>query len=287
MTQIHSYRDGNTARDHRSAGRENGRVWPSAASLSNSEARFLSGPGKPANRQVAVLQDRRADLSAQQRGNTSARDLADTTVAERQAHHRGGDHSWLLRPLIGFAVIAEGVTAFVGMEVLVPSVALAVGLSALVAAAGTGIACVLANRRLNQVRVPVPARVLEGTFVAVLTVLRYASLHVQGVGLSAAAGGAALAALISALALLGIEELLVETHTFSVFASRVLARYWRWRHARAAGRLSRTEAQIEAATEKMRQHFLAFLLKEGATLDEAQHRATSFIRAMADGRRWK
>ena len=81
-------------------------------------------------------------------------------------------------------------------------------------------AAVLANRRLNWLPVPGAAKLLEGIFVGVLTALRYDSLHVQGADWVAAAGGAALAALISALGLLGIEEVLVETHTFQIFISK-------------------------------------------------------------------
>ena len=73
-------------------------------------------------------------------------------------------------------------TAYVAVEVLVASQSLAIGLSVLTAAVGAGMACVLANRRLNRLAVPPAVRVLEGVFVAVLTVLRYESLAVQGAG---------------------------------------------------------------------------------------------------------
>ena len=78
----------------------------------------------------------------------------------------------------------------------------------------------------------------------VLTVLRYDSLHVQGADWVAAAGGAALAALISALGLLGIEEVVVETHTFSIFLSKLRVSCRRWRYARATARLARIQAEL-------------------------------------------
>ncbi len=126
------------------------------------------------------------------------------------------------------------------------------------------------------------ARVLEGTFVGVLTALRYDSLHVLGADWVAAAGGAALAALISALGLLGIEEVLVETHTFSVFVSKVRLSYRSWQRTRAAKRLGRVQARAGAAAEKLQQHFLDFLLKEDVPLDEARQRAVALRRALVD-----
>jgi len=92
--------------------------------------------------------------------------------------------------------------------------------------------------------VPAAARILESVFVVVLTLLRYDSLHVQGADLVAAAGGAALAALVSALGLLGIEEILVETQTFGIFLGRVRAAWKRWRCARAVAQLSMIQAQV-------------------------------------------
>jgi hypothetical protein len=170
------------------------------------------------------------------------------------------------------------------MEILLASLTLAYALSGLAALAGTGIAAVLANRRLNRLPVPTSARVLESVFVLVLTLLRYDSPHVQGANFVAAAGGAALAALISALGLLGIEEILVETHTFGIFAGRVCAAWERWRHARSSARLSMVRAQVEAAAEKLEQHFIDLLLKEGVPLAEARPRAADLRHALTNSK---
>jgi hypothetical protein len=127
------------------------------------------------------------------------------------------------------------------------------------------------------------ARILEGIFVAVLTVLRYASLHILGAGVLTAAGGAALAALISALALLGIEEIVVETRTFGIFLSTLRVSWKRWRYAAAAARLAKIQARIEAAADKLQQHYLHFLLKtEGVPLAEAQRCAADLKAALTN-----
>jgi hypothetical protein len=118
----------------------------------------------------------------------------------------------------------------------------------------------------------------------VLTLLRYDSLHVQGANFVAAAGGAALAALISALGLLGIEEILVETHTFGMFVGRMRASWAGWRYARASARLSMVRAQVEAAAEKLEQHFIDYLLKQGMPLTEARPRAADLRNALTNSR---
>jgi hypothetical protein len=209
---------------------------------------------------------------------------AESTDQERKDNHRGGDRTWLLRLLIPVAIVAEAVTAYVAMEALVATQVLAVGLSVLAALIGAGMACVLANRRLNRLLVPGAARILEGIFVAVVTVLRYASLHIQGADVLTAAGAAMLAALISALGLLGIEEIVVETRTFSIFLSTLRVTWKRWRLAAATARLARIQARIKAAAGKLQQHFLDFLLKaEGFPLDEARQRAAALRAALTDG----
>jgi hypothetical protein len=281
MTQIDAGRATDGPRRRRTRVEMNGRVRP-ADGGSSPEGRFLAGPGKSLNRQVAEGKDRKAALTVREHECRSAADQAEEAASARQAHHCGGDHTWLLRLIIVVAIVAEGMTAFVGMEILVSSMLLAVGLAALAAAVGTGMACALANRRLNRTHVPNSARVLEGIFVGVLTALRYASLHVQGAGLVAAAGGAALAALISALALLGIEEILVETQTFSIFAGVIRLSFLRWRCARTASRLERTEASLESTVERIQQLFLAFLLKEGSPLKDARCRAAAFKSAIVN-----
>jgi hypothetical protein len=282
VTQIGAGMNANGLRRHRAGSGADGQDPPSADSRGSLEGRYLTGPGKPLNRQITELKDRRADAAQRVTESRGAADRAQSMLEEREARHRGGDRPWPLRLLIPVGVIAEAVTAFVGMEVLVPSLTLALGLAALAALAGTGMACVLANRRLNRLPVPGTARVLEGIFVAVLTVLRYDSLHVQGADFAAATGGAALAALISALALLGIEEVLVETHTFSIFAGKLRVSCRRGQCARAVTRLGRTQARLEATAEKLQQHFLDFLLKQDTPLDEARQRAVAFRRTLVD-----
>lgn len=170
------------------------------------------------------------------------------------------------------------------MEALVASQSLAVGLALLAALIGAGIACILANRRLNRLPVPAAARIIEGIFVTVLTVLRYDSLHIQGTGFLTAVGAAALAALISALALVGIEEIVVETRTFAMFLSALRMSWTRWRFAAAEKRLGRVQARLQAAANKLQQHFLDFLLRtEGLSLDQARQRASALKAARTDG----
>jgi len=257
-----------------------GKVSPSRGSP---DGRYAAGPGKPMLRQVADLRDQEADAAVKVTKRQGALERAESTDEERRDNHRGGDRSWLLRPLILVAIAAEAVTAYVAMEALVGSQSLAFGLAVLAALIGAGMACVLANRRLNRLQVPQAARVLEGIFVAVLTVLRYDSLHIQGAGVLTAAGAAALAALISALGLLGIEEIVVETRTFAIFHSMLRVSWWRWRCAAATARLARIQARIDAAAGKLQQHFLDFLLKtEGLALDQARRRAAAFRAALTD-----
>ncbi len=144
-------------------------------------------------------------------------------------------------------------------------------------------ACVLANRRLNRLPVPNAARVLEVVFVAVLTVLRYASLHIQGADVLTAVGAAMLAALISALGLLGIEEIVVETRTLAIFFSTLQVSWRRRRCAAALARLARIQAGIKATAGKLQQHFLDFLLKvEELPVDEARRRAAALRAALTD-----
>jgi hypothetical protein len=127
------------------------------------------------------------------------------------------------------------------------------------------------------------ARILEGVFVVVLTLLRYDSLHIQGSDLVAAAGGAALAALISAAGLLGIEEILVETETFTIFADRIRAAWCRSQNERATTQLNMIRAQVHATGEKVAQQFVGFLVQEGIALDEARQRAAALSSALTNG----
>lgn len=274
MTQIDAGPDAAWSRRHQ-ARRTKDDGQPRAASRGSPEGRFMNEPGKALARRLGELKDRRASADVGVIETQRIRDRAETALETRQARHRGGQLSWLLRPLIPVAIVAEGVTAYVAMEVLVPSRTLATGLAALAAFVGAGLAGVLANRRLNQLPVPASARALEGIFVLVLTLLRYDSLHIQGADPVAAAGGAGLAALISALALLGIEEVLVETQTFAIFVGKIRAAWNRRRHDQAITQQNMIRAQVQATAEKLEQHFVNFLLKEGTPLDEARQRAAA------------
>lgn len=247
------------------------------------EGRYMAGPGKPVYRHVTDLQDQEPAAAAKVHEVLAALDRAERTDKELRENHRGGDRSWLLRPIIPVAIGAEAVTAYVAVEALVASQTLAVGLSVLAALIGAGMACVLANRRLNRLPVPAAARVLEGVFVGVLTVLRYASLHIQGADVLTAVGAAMLAALISALGLLGIEEIVVETRTMAIFFSTLQVSWRRRRCAAALARLARIQAGIRATAGKLQQHFLDFLLKvEELPVDEARRRAAALRAALTD-----
>lgn len=246
----------------------------SPAVLSSPEGRFLASAGKPLSRLISDLKDRWAAALVRVRGTAAALDHAIAAASERRAHHRGGDRPWLLRLTIPLATGAEALTAFVAMEVLVSTTGLAFGLAAMTALVGAGIACIIANRRLHRLAVPAFARAAEIAFVAVLTLLRFVSLDVQSSDALAALGGAALAALISAVALLAIEEVVVETDTFGVFLSRVRLSLRRRQSVRAMSQLAGCQARLDTTGQKFEQHFLDFLLKaEGFPLAEAEQRA--------------
>ena len=200
MTQVNAGRATDGPRCRRARAKMNGH-FQLAGGSTGSEGRFLAGPGKSLNRQVTELKERKADLTVRERESRSAADRAEDVASTRQAHHRGSDHSWLLRLVIAVAIVAVGMTAFVGMEILVPSLLPAVGLAA---AVGAGMACAPANRRLIRTRMHNSGRLMQGIFVGVLTALRYASLHVQGADWAAAAGGAALAARPAAIPFWGV-----------------------------------------------------------------------------------
>jgi len=274
------------ADDQRRAGLTSGgspenRSPASGSSGGNPEGRFLASAGKPMSRLISDLKERCAAALVRVRGTAAALDHAISTASERRAHHRGGDRPWLLRLTIPVAAAAEALTAFVAMEVLVSTAGLASGLAVMTALVGAGTACMIANRRLHRLAVPASARATEIAFVAALTLLRFVSLDVQSPDALAALGGAALAALISAVALLAIEEIVVETDTFSVFLSRL--RVWSRRRTsvRARSRLAGCQARLDGTGEKFEQHFLDFLLKaEGFPLAEAQQRARALRTAI-------
>jgi hypothetical protein len=159
---------------------EDGQFRPRADSRGSPESRFMNERGRALGRHLAELKDRKATTEVRQTKAEFALERTEAAIEERKSRHRGGHLTWLLRPLIPVAIVAEGVTAYVGMEVLVPSRSLAVALAALAALVGAGMVGALANRRLNRLPVPTAARILEGVFVMVLTLLRYDSLHIQG-----------------------------------------------------------------------------------------------------------
>jgi hypothetical protein len=224
-------------------------------------AGFLSGPGKALSQHVTELFSRKRQGAAREARTREAADRTQQAAQERRRGHPGGNRTWLLRLLIAVGWTAEAVTAYVGVEALVASQSLAVGLSALTATVGVGLACLLAARQLDGIGVPVTVRILEVIFVATLTVLRYESLSIQGSGYPTAAGAAGLAALISMLGLLGIEEIVVKTHTFAIFAARLRASWahWRWRGATAA--LAATIASAEAAADKLQRRYVEYLVR--------------------------
>jgi hypothetical protein len=284
MTQLEDGRDG-TQREL--SGRVANSHWQvGSTSRGSPEGRFLAGAGKALHRQISELKERLAAAKAQLKSAAPALDHAVDLANERRAQHRGGDRPWPVRLIIPVAIVAEALTAFVAMEALVSSVELAVGLAIMAALVGAGTACMIANRRLNRLQVPVSARLLEAGLVAVLTELRFQSLDLQSATMLTAAGGAALAALISAIALLAIEEVVVETDTSSVCASRLRVWFRRRQLTRASSRVARYRARVEAAGDKFQQHFLDFLLKsEGLSLDQAQRRTEAFENALVPAER--
>jgi hypothetical protein len=239
-------------------------------------AGFLSGPGKALFQHVTELVSRKRHRAARE---ARARESADRTrqaVQERQQGYPGGNRTWLLRLLIPVGGAAEAVTAYVGVEALVTSQSLAVGLSALTAAVGVGLACLLAAQRLDGIGVPAAIRILEGIFVVTLTVLRYESLSIQGSVFLTAAGAAALAALISTLGLLGIEEIVVKTQTFAIFVATLRASWAQWRWRRAAAALTITAAAAEAAADKLQRRYIEYLVRtEQLPPEEARERAAA------------
>jgi hypothetical protein len=248
------------------------------------EGRYLNTAGKPFFRLWTELQARSAAAFAKVNERAGSARRAQQAEQEGRDNHRGGDRPWPLRLTIPVCVIAEAGTAYVAMEALVSSQSLAVGLSVLTAVVGTGLACILANRRLNRLTIPSGARILEAAFVGILTVLRYESMHIIGASALVALGAAALAAMISGLALLGIEEVIVETRTFGMFLHSLRLSWNRWRYHAATTRLARIQARIAAAVGELERHYLDFLLKiEGPPLEEARQRAAAF-RAAITGR---
>lgn len=259
-------------------------VVASPTSRGSPEGAYLGGPGKAIYRHLAALRSRQAAGEARLHDSENAAERAAQADRERKERHRGHERPWPLRWLIPVGIAAETVTAYVGIEALVASVGLADGLSLLTALVGAAMACLLADRRLDEVPIPVGARVLEGTFVIILTALRYESLRIQGGGFLTAAGAAALAAIISTLGLLCIEEIVVGTYPLSIFRSSARASWKQSRYAAARTRLTRIEASSTAAAAQLERHFLTFLLKtERFSVAEAQQRAAALKAALTEG----
>ena len=255
MTQLDGGNDRTGTQHYRANNAADGQRPRSPVGGGTPEGRFLASSGKVLNWQITELKERRGAVRVRAKGAEAAVQNASSLAGERQMKHRGGDRPWLLRSIIPVATAVEVLTGFVAMEELVSSVALAAALAVMAALVGAGTACIIANRRLNRLPVSASARILEGIFVGVLTLLRFESLDVQNADFAASLGGAALAALISAIALLAIEEVVVETDTFDVFLSRMRVWYWRWQCAQAASRLARFQARVEAAGEKFQHAF--------------------------------
>lgn len=251
--------------------------------LGRAAAGFLSGPGKALYQHVTELVSRKRHGAARKERTRESADRTQRAAQERQQGHPGGNRTWLLRLLILVGWAAEAVTAYVGVEALVASQSLAVGLSALTATVGIGLACLLAARQLDGIGVPVTVRILEVIFVATLTVLRYESLSIQGSGYPTAAGAAGLAALISMLGLLGVEEIVVKTHTFAIFAASLRASWahWRWRGATAA--LDATTAAAEAAADKLQRRCLEYLVRTAELPPEVANECAVALRIALTG----
>lgn len=260
------------------------RSGPSAAGQPDpgrTAAGFMSGPGKPLSQYLTELVSRVRHGTAREAKTRESADRARQRAEKRQQAHSGGNHTWLLRLLILVGGMAEALTAYVGIEALVTSQSLAVGLSALTAAVGVGLACLLATRRLEGLGVPVTVRILEAAFVATLTVLRYESLSIQGSGYLTAGGAAGLAALISALGLLGIEEIVAKTHTFAIFAATLRASWTQWRWRRAAAALATATATAEATGDKLQRRYVEYLVRTGElSPEEARVRAVALRTAL-------
>jgi hypothetical protein len=261
-----------------------GQSGPSAAGLPDpgrTAAGFMSGSGKALVQHVTELVSRMRHGAAREAKTRESSGQARQAAEKRQQDHPGGNHTWLLRLLILVGGVAEALTAYVGVEALVTSQSLAVGLSALTAAVGVGLACLLAARRLEGIGVPVTVRILEGIFVTTLTVLRYESLSIQGSGYLTAAGAAGLAALISALGLLGIEEIVVKTRTFAIFVATLRSSWTQWRWRRAAAALAAITAAAEAAADTLQRRYVEYLVRtEELPPEEAHVRATALRTAL-------
>jgi hypothetical protein len=252
-------------------------------SLGRTAAGFLSGPGKALYQHVAELVSRKRHGAAREVRTRESADRTQQAAQECQQSHPGGNRTWLLRLLIPVGWAAEAVTAYVGVEALVASQSLAVGLSALTATVGVGLACLLAARKLDGIGVPAAVRILEVIFVGTLTVLRYESLSILGSGYPTAAGAAGLAALISLLGLLGVEEIVVKTHTFAIFAARLKASWahWRWRGAAAA--LAASTAAAEAAADKLQRRYVEYLVRTAELPPEVANERAVALRIALTG----
>ena len=92
-----------------------------------------------------------------------------------------------------------------------------------------------------------------------------------------------MAALLSALALVGIEEVLVETETLRMLLGHVRVAWLRRRLVLAMSRLAGVDASVKAAAQRLHQHFVHFLLSvEGLPLSEARKRAAALRVALLD-----
>ena len=127
MTQIDAGRDRDGSERYRAPSRTDGQFQPSATSRGSPERAYLTSSGKSLNRHIT-------DLKEPERGRDSAGYRGpDRSGARRDHGRRTGNASPGRRSLVAAAaaivlgLVAEAVTAFVGMEVLVPSVTLPSG----------------------------------------------------------------------------------------------------------------------------------------------------------------
>ena len=94
-------------------------VASAPAAAGSPEGRYVGGPGRRLYRQVVDLLRDSSDAAAQEAELEHAVARAMPIDQERNANHRGGDRTWLLRLLILPGVAAEALTAFIAMEALV------------------------------------------------------------------------------------------------------------------------------------------------------------------------
>jgi hypothetical protein len=85
------------------------------------------------------------------------------------------------------------------------------------------------------------------------------------------------------LGLLGVEEIVVKTHTFAIFAARLKASWthWRWRGAAAA--LAATTAAAEAAADRLQRRYVEYLVRTAELPPEVANERAVALRIALTG----